>query len=232
MLFLWLSIGNGNTFRVPSSEFQKKKSIMERLPDKTVERLSKYRRALLNSLLSGKEHIFSHEIAALLHITPVQVRRDLMLIGYTGTLRKGYDVTNLIEKIGQVLDTLEGQRVAIFGLGNLGRALINYFSGKRTKLTIVAAFDTNPEKTNKEYHGVMCYDFDRVDEILKQENVSIGIITVPGASTRTVAEKILASGIKGILNFSSYSLNCPEVYLEEYDMITSLEKVAYFAKRD
>lgn len=213
-------------------ERPKENSIMERLPDKTVERLSKYRRALLNSLHNGKEHIFSHEIAALLHITPVQVRRDLMLIGYTGTLRKGYDVTNLIGKIGEVLDTVEGQRVAVFGLGNLGRALIRYFSGKRTKLTIVAAFDTNPEKTNRDYHGVMCYDFNMADEVLRNENVSIGIITVPGESARAVAEKLLGSGIKGILNFSSYSLNCPEVYLEEYDMITSLEKVAYFAKRN
>lgn len=57
------------------------------LPDKTVERLSQYRRSLLVTLNSGKSFIFSHEIAQLLHITPVQVRRDIMLIGYNGTLR-------------------------------------------------------------------------------------------------------------------------------------------------
>jgi len=78
------------------------------LPDKTIERLSQYRRNLLISLNKGKEFIFSHEIAQLLHITPVQVRRDIMLIGYNGTLRKGYDVKELIDLIGKIIDTEEG----------------------------------------------------------------------------------------------------------------------------
>ena len=99
------------------------------LPDKTVERLSQYRRNLLLCLAKGKQHIFSHEIAQLLHITPVQVRRDIMLIGYTGTLRKGYDIKELIDLIGNILDTNEGQQVAVIGIGNLGRSLIGYFNG-------------------------------------------------------------------------------------------------------
>ena len=59
------------------------------LPHKTIERLSQYRRALLLCLENGKSHIFSHEIAKIQHITPVQVRRDLMLIGYSGNVEKG-----------------------------------------------------------------------------------------------------------------------------------------------
>jgi redox-sensing transcriptional repressor len=67
---------------------------MGQLPGKTVERLSQYRRILLKVCPKEKQHIFSHEIAGLLHLTPVQVRRDLMLIGYSGSQRKGYDVTS------------------------------------------------------------------------------------------------------------------------------------------
>jgi redox-sensing transcriptional repressor len=205
---------------------------MKKLPGKTVERLSKYRRALLNSFKSGKEHIFSHEIAELLHITPVQVRRDLMLIGYTGTLRKGYDIKELIDKIAMILDTQSGQKVAIIGLGNLGRAFIRYFSGKRTKLSIVAAFDINPEKVDTVYEGVVCYDTSRITEVIKRENISIAIITVPVDETTKIAEALIKSGIKGILNYTSKALNVPHnVFLEEYDMVTSLEKVAYFAKQ-
>lgn len=205
---------------------------MKKLPGKTVERLSKYRRALLYSFKSGKEHIFSHELADLLHITPVQVRRDLMLIGYTGTLRKGYDIKELIDKIGIILDTEIGQKVAIVGLGNLGRAFIRYFSGKRTKLSIVAAFDTNPDKFETVYEGVPCYDFRRLREILQREQIGIAIITVPVDETASVARELIDSGIKGILNYTSRSINVPQgIYLEEYDMVTSLEKVAYFAKQ-
>ena len=111
---------------------QKKTKENKKLPDKTVERLSQYRRNLLLCVLQGKTHIFSHEIANLLHITPVQVRRDIMLIGYSGTLRKGYDIQELIDLIGDIIDSEDGQKVAVVGAGNLGRAIISYLKGKRT----------------------------------------------------------------------------------------------------
>ena len=206
---------------------------MKHLPHKTVERLSQYRRALLLILTKEKTHVFSHEIAQMLHITPVQVRRDLMLIGYSGNLRKGYDIKELIELIGRIIDTDKGQRVAVIGLGNLGKAIISYFRGKRTKLTIVAAFDVNPEKTDRIYNGVPCHHIDLLPKIIRQENITIGIITVPAEQAAKVAETLVLSGIKGILNFTPKPLNVsPYVYLEEYDMITSLEKVAFFAKKN
>lgn len=206
---------------------------MKHLPHKTVERLSQYRRALLLIVSKEKTHVFSHEIAQMLHITPVQVRRDLMLIGYSGNLRKGYDIKELIELIGKIIDTDKGQSVAVVGLGNLGKAIISYFRGKRTKLGIVAAFDVNAEKIDRIYNGVPCYHVDKLAEIVKKENITIGIITVPGEQAPAIAEMLVLSGIKGILNFTAKPLNVsPYVYLEEYDMITSLEKVAFFAKKN
>lgn len=204
---------------------------MKLLPDKTVERLSQYRRSLLKTLASGKHHIYSHEIANMLHITPVQVRRDIMLIGYTGTLRHGYDVSELIETIGTIIDSEEGTRVAVVGAGALGSAIIRYFNGKRTKLSIVAAFDVNPDKLNKLYAGVQCYPFEKLSEIIKRENIQLALIATPASETAKVAEALVSAGIKGILNFTPSPINVSsQVYLEEFDMITSLEKVAYFAK--
>jgi redox-sensing transcriptional repressor len=207
--------------------------IMKQLPHKTVERLSQYRRALLLILSKEKTHVFSHEIAQMLHITPVQVRRDLMLIGYSGNLRKGYDIKELIDLIGHIIDTDKGQKVVVVGLGNLGKAMISYFKGKRTKLTIVAAFDVNPDKIDRIYDGVPCYHVDRIAEVMKKESITIGIITVPAEQAPAIAETLVVSGAKGILNYSPKPLNVsPYVYLEEYDMITSLEKVAFFAKKN
>mgnify|MGYP006279875351 CR=1 FL=1 len=206
---------------------------MKKLPDKTVERLSQYRRSLLNCLANGKKHIFSHEIANLHHITPVQVRRDIMLIGYTGTLRKGYDIQELVDLIGEIIDTEQGQNVAIIGIGNLGRALITYLNGKRSKLNIVAAFDNNPEKVERVYAGVQCYHTDQLEEIVQQEGITIGIITTPADVTQEISEMLVKAGIKGILNYTPTAVNVPDhVYLEEYDMITSLEKVAFFVKKN
>jgi len=204
---------------------------MKPLPDKTIERLSIYRRNLIQLYSQGKQYIFSHQMANALHLTPVQVRRDIMLIGHTGTLRKGYDIKELIDLIGVIIDSENGKNVAVIGIGNLGKAIISYFNGKRSKLRIKAAFDADPAKTGKLYAGVKTWDISQLEEVIKAEGISIGIIVVPGENAETIADRLVNAGIAGILNFTPRSLNVPShVYLEEYDMITSIEKVAYHSK--
>ena len=204
-----------------------------KLPEKTVERLSEYRRTLYNCLAKGKTHIYSHELAGLHNITAVQVRRDLMLIGYSSLKKKGYDAQELINVIGGLIDHEESLSVAVVGMGNLGRAITAYFNGKRPKLNIVAAFDVDPNKVNRVVAGVNCFHMKDLGDVVKRSNISIAIIAAPPDSAATVAELLVNAGIKGILNFTTVPVNVPEsIYLEEYDMITSLEKVAYFVKNN
>jgi redox-sensing transcriptional repressor len=201
------------------------------LPERTVERLSEYRRSLLQCLEEGKTHIFSHELAELHHNTAVQVRRDIMFIGYTSMQRKGYDVRELIEVIGDILDSEDGLNVAVIGVGNLGRAVTTYFIGKRSKLNIIATFDVDTTKIDRVISGVKCYPLSRLKEIVKSHKISVAIMTVPADSAIEVAAQLVEAGIKGVLNFTTVPLPvAPDVYLDEYDMITSLEKVAYFVK--
>lgn len=206
---------------------------MKKLPGKTVERLSEYRRALLGSLAENRSYIFSHELAALLHITAVQVRRDLMLIGYGSVMRKGYDIRELIKTIGDIIDAPQGLNVAIIGVGNLGRAINGYFRGKRTKLNVVASFDVDPQKVDKVISGVKCFHIDQLSKYLSELDIRIAVLTVPPDQAKAVASALVSNGIKGILNFTTVSLNVPDnVHLEEFDMITSIEKVAYFVKEN
>ena len=201
------------------------------LPERTVERLSEYRRSLLQCLEQGKTHIFSHELAELHHNTAVQVRRDIMFIGYTSMQRKGYDVRDLVDVIGEILDSDKGLNVAVVGVGNLGRAVTTYFVGKRSKLNIIATFDVDTTKIDRVISGVKCYPLSRLREVVKEHNISIAIMTVPADSAAEVTAQLVEAGIKGLMNFTTVPLNVPSsVYLDEYDMITSLEKVAYFVK--
>ncbi len=201
------------------------------LPERTVERLSEYRRSLLQCLEEGKTHIYSHELAELHHNTAVQVRRDIMFIGYSSMQRKGYDVRELVDVIAEILDSGQGLNVAVIGVGNLGKAVTTYFTGKRSKLNIVATFDVDTNKIDRVISGVKCYSLSRLEELVGESNISIAIVTVPADSAVEVSELLVKAGIKGILNFTTVPLNVPgEVYLDEYDMITSLEKVAYFVK--
>ncbi len=202
-----------------------------RLPEKTVERLSEYRRTLLECLAKGKTHIYSHELARLHNNTAVQVRRDLMLIGYSSMKKKGYDAKELIDVIGKIIDSKNGLNVAVIGMGNLGRAVTTYFIGKRPKLNIVATFDVDTNKTNRVISGINCYHIKDLKEKIKSSNISIAIIASPPNTAAEIAETLIMAGIKGILNFTTTPLNVPDsVFLEEYDMITSIEKVAYFVK--
>jgi redox-sensing transcriptional repressor len=204
-----------------------------KLPGKTVERLSEYRRTLLGCLNEKKNFIFSHDLAARLHITAVQVRRDLMLIGYSSVQRKGYDVKELIHTIGTIIDSEESLNVAVIGIGNYGRAVAGYFKGKRSKLNLVASFDIDPQKIDRVISGVKCFSNNEMEKIIKEMDIKIAIITVPPDFAKDIAEEAVRLGIKGILNFTTIPLNVPPgVYLEEYDMITSIEKVAYFVKEN
>ncbi len=202
------------------------------LPEKTVARLSEYRRILLDCMAKGQTHIFSHELAGLNHITAVQVRRDMMLMGFSSMQRKGYNIKDLVGAIGQLIDTPQGLNIAVIGVGNLGKAVTGYFRGKRSKLNIVATFDVSEEKVGRVISGVKCYHTDQMPELIKKLSISIAILTLPPEYAKSTAELLANNQVQGILNFTTVPLNMPpNVYLEEYDMITSMEKVAYFVKK-
>ena len=203
------------------------------LPERTVARLSEYRRILLDCLAKGQTHIFSHELASLNHITAVQVRRDMMLMGFTSMQRKGYDIKELISAIGDLIDTMDGLNVAVVGVGNFGRAITRYFRGKRSKLNIVATFDVDEEIVGEVVGGVRCFHMNEIVAQIEKLGISIAVLTVPPEYARSTAELLAQNGIKGILNFTTIPLNMPQdVHLEEFDMITSIEKVAYFVKKE
>lgn len=201
------------------------------IPEKTIERLSEYRRSLLSCHKQGITHIFSHVLAGMHGITAVQVRRDLMLIGFSSDTKKGYDVKVLIDFINNILDSENVMNVAIIGMGHLGQAITNYFNGKRRKLRIVTAFDVDPAKTGREIDGIPCYHMDEFESVVEQMDVSIVIISSPTRVAPSLVVPIINAGIKGVLNFTSAPLNFPQgIVAENYDMTTILEKVAYFVK--
>jgi redox-sensing transcriptional repressor len=201
------------------------------LPEKTIERLSMYRRVLLAHQENGSDFVYSHELASMLHLTSVQVRRDIMLMGYSGTQRKGYAIPDLIVKISEIMDGEKRVNAVIIGMGHLGKAITNYFNAKRSKIDIVAAFDNDSTKVDRIISGIKSYHIDSLEMILSETDAKIAILALSPKGAQDVTDTLVFAGVKGILNFTSVPLHVPEeVYLENYDMITSVEKVAYFVK--
>jgi len=199
---------------------------------KTIGRLSQYRRILYGLMADGERYIFSHQLAAYMGGSAAQVRRDVMAVGYTGSPTRGYDVHELSRAIGDFLDAPSGQSVALVGVGNLGRAILAYFTGRRPRLSIVAAFDVDPGKVNRVIHGCRCFSFDEMETVVRDKQIEIGLITVPADQAQGVTERLVRAGVTGIVNFAPVRLWVPaDVYVEEIDMTTSLEKAAYFARQ-
>ena len=206
-------------------------TVNNNIPEKTIERLSEYRRSLLSCHKQGITHIFSHILAGMHGITAVQVRRDLMLIGFSSDTKKGYDVKVLIEFINNILDSEDVMNIAIIGMGHLGQAITNYFNGKRRKSRIVTAFDVDPEKVGYVIDDIPCYHMDQFEGIVAKMDVSIAVISSPPRVAPSLVLPIINAGIKGVLNFTSAPLNFPNgIVAENYDITTILEKVAYFVK--
>ena len=204
-----------------------------KLPPRTVERLSKYRRLLDKYRGVEEAHIYSHNLARLLNLTPEQVRRDLMLVGLTGNHRKGYNISALIDLIGKTIDRETGYNIAIVGFGNLGRAVTAFIRKSETKMNIVAAFDIDTHKINSEVAGVHCYPISDIPEKINYLAIRIAVLTVPPDAAIDITNLLIRSGIKGILNFTSVHLDIPKnIYLKNYDIITSLEEIGFFIKEE
>lgn len=206
---------------------------MNNISERTVERLSLYRRVLLQLREADDAVVFSRQLSEAAGVTAAQVRRDIMHLGCSGVPNSGYRLGELLNAINVVLDAPQSQRAALVGVGHLGLALMTHFSGRWRWLHIHAAFDSDPAKCNTLFRGARCYPLSDLARIVQEWRIDVGIIAVPKESAQDVADKLCAAGVQGLLNFAPVRLRVPSaVYVENVDLTTSFEKVAFFARRN
>ncbi|MBN1960131.1 MAG: redox-sensing transcriptional repressor Rex [Deltaproteobacteria bacterium] len=200
--------------------------------NKSIGRLCQYRRSL-HSLLNSRPFVYSHELAAEASVSAVQVRRDLMAIGYSGSPNRGYDIAELLKSINDLLDAHKSQGVALVGVGNLGRAIIAYVERQRPYLYIAAAFDTDRDKIGRVIHGCRTYHLQDLPQVMREQYLPVGIVAVPASNAQNVAQKLIDAGVRGILNFAPIILRIPNhIYIENLDWTVALAKAVYFTRND
>jgi redox-sensing transcriptional repressor len=203
-----------------------------RIPVQTIGRLSLYRRLLLDLSAGGMRQIYSHQLASAAVATPAQVRRDLMMIGFTGSPRKGYAVDELIGAVNAVLAQSVETSVALVGVGNLGRAILAYYTNRQPWVRFVAAFDRDADKANRIIHGCRVYPVEQVEDVLGREGIRAAVIAVPAAEAQRVADRLALAGVRSFLNFAPVRLHLPTgVFVDDMDMTTALDRVAYYARQ-
>ncbi|MCK9452708.1 MAG: hypothetical protein M0Q90_13525 [Bacteroidales bacterium] len=205
-------------------------SVTGDLSGKVVERLSQYRQLLLKYRLSGNQHINSNTISSLTGITQESVRRDLMLIAcQSSNIRKGYEVEEMIRDINAVLDPFDKFRIALVGDNNaFTETLLAEYENSLVRL--VAIFDFESAHEGLKRTDVNRFHFNALEEGIHNLGIDLVILNVPGTFARRAAEIIVKAGVRGILNLSPVKLNIPSVYIDNINIITTIEKAAFFMK--
>lgn len=199
--------------------------------ERSVRRLSLYRRFLLHAQAGGSRYLFSHDIATATRTSAAQVRRDLMAISGSGSSSRGYHVADLLKSVSDFLDAPAPQHVALIGLGNLGRAVFAYFVGRHPNLRITLTFDIDPAKTGRLINGCPCHNIHELSDLCPDKGIRMAILTVPAAEAQTVTDMLVRGGIRGIVNFAPVTLYVPVgVFVETMDFSISLETAAFFSR--
>lgn len=195
------------------------------IPEKTVERLSLYRRILKYAKKEGITSIYSHEIADRANTSAVIVRRDLMNVGYNGSSRHGYSVDELMDCIHNFFNDARRVNIAIVGMGNLGLAIRNYIEAEEVQFQFVAGFDSSSAKVIDE----KCFLIDELESVILNLSVDTVVIAVPHTVAQEVANRVYEAGVTSLVNFAPIRLKAPEnVHVESIDITTLLEKSIYF----
>ena len=200
-----------------------------KIPMATINRLSIYLRNLDELMVNDVEVISSERLAKQCGVNPAQIRKDLAYFGEFGVRGVGYRVKDLYSQIQEILGLNRPWNMALFGVGNLGSALIRHANFLKHGYKFVAAFDVDPEKIDKTLpNGLVIEHVDRFEKVVKERNVEMGIIAVPPASAQSVANQLILAGINGILNFSPVQIQVPDCCrVENVDFSIKLDNLAY-----
>jgi redox-sensing transcriptional repressor len=137
----------------------------------------------------------------------------------------------VLRAINALLEPRDGIAMAIAGVGNLGRALLGYFSLLSPRFRVVAAFDSDANKVGRSICGHRVTHAQDIGRALAQTPVQLGVITVPGDCAQPIADAFIQAGVRGIVNFAPVPLRVPaSIRLENMHIAAVFEKVAYFAR--
>ena len=203
-------------------------ALARRISETTVRRLSLYLRILEEVERAGTDTISSEELAERAATTAAQVRKDLSLFGSFGKRGLGYSVLQLAAELREILGLDRSWRVALVGAGRIGSALFEYAGFRRRGFEIVAVLDADPEKLGTRWGEVPVQDIGRLEEVLRGERVDIVILAVPAEAVLDVSARVVAAGVKGILNFAPMQLRVPpDVAVKDVNMAMELEALSF-----
>lgn len=199
------------------------------IPDIVIRRLPIYVRTLRRMREEGIASVSSEELGRRIGVTAAQIRRDLSYFGRFGKQGKGYDVANLEEEIAHILHLDRTWDAALVGFGHLGKAIAHYRGFESNSFRIAAIFARNPSQIGQSVNDVVVLDESEITSVVAERQIKIGIIAVPAADAQDVADRLIAGGVRALLNYAPVILRVPSnVWIREIDPTSALQSLTYY----
>lgn len=193
-----------------------------------IQRLPRYYRYLEDLMEQGTDRISSLELSKRMHLTASQIRQDLNNFGGFGQQGYGYNVKNLHEEIGKILNIDREHPMIIVGAGHLGIALANYTNFRKRGFVLRGIFDSNPELWGEKVGELKISPMEEIESVVKEYQIRLAAICIPKDVAVSVAEKLISYGIDGLWNFAHVDLEVPEhVVTENVHLSESLMRLSY-----
>jgi redox-sensing transcriptional repressor len=201
---------------------------MKKVSEPTIGRLSLYLRLLVELMKADVETVSSGELATRSGTTAAQVRKDLSLFGTFGKRGMGYDVEELESRLRTILGLGVRWPVALVGAGRIGEALMGYETFRQQGFHIEAVFDQDPSKVGQRLGELEVRPDETMERAVRDLGIEIAVLAVPGDAAQEVADRLVAAGVRGILNFAPKRLKVPEdVVVRSVDMALEMEGLSY-----
>src|SRR3990170_2794413 len=201
------------------------------IPPVVIDRLPLYARALAALESQGREVVSSQEMGSLLNVTPAQIRKDLSYFGRFGKQGRGYNVRRLLDELRQILGLDRQWRMALVGIGRLGRAILGYEGFAPQGFRIVEAFDTDPTVIGTSINSLAIKNTGELEKVLATSPVDVGIVAVPGETAQDVIDALIRCGVRAILNYAPIAAHVPRgVHIKRIDPVLALQSMTYYLK--
>ena len=203
------------------------------IPRPTVKRLSLYLRELESQQAGGAVTVSSRTLGSALGITDTQVRRDLGYFGQFGQPGIGYAVDAMIPRLKSILRIDREWNAAVVGVGNIGRALLNYPQFGSKGFNIVGAFDVDDAIVGTDVGRCRVAAMEEIEQLVPELEIEFGILCVPNQAAQEVADRMVTAGIRGILNFTPRRIEVADsIDVVSVDFSLALEQLAYQVSDD
>jgi len=201
------------------------------MPQSVISRLTRYLTHIQTLCASGVKWVSSQEIADNLGLTSSTVRQDLSYLDFSGVSKRGYETSGLEKVLAQVLGADLEWKMVVVGAGNLGKALALHEEFARRGFNIVGIFDADPKKLGKRVGDLSIMSPRDIPMVVAEKRVDIGVIAVPSSAAQAVADMLIMSGVKGLLNLALTHIVAPRnVPVIDSRVVASLLELSHTIK--